>query len=105
MGCKLGGGARAEMQISAKSRTLMFSTCLKKSKMLLLVSPTAFQVNLSQNVLGAGFNIAALQLLWRKVNFHNKSQINQKCWLIRQDPYWPGKDRDPITWEKKDGHC
>ena len=61
------------------------------------------EINLSRNVLQQGYNLGALQRIWRGRNFRNGSAMTQMCTLMKNDPYSPKKDRDPLTLEVKDG--
>lgn len=60
------------------------------------------ELNLSGNILQAGFNLRAVQLLWRGMNVKNQSMLRRACSLLGNDPYAPGRDRDPKTLQLRD---
>ena len=45
------------------------------------------ELNLSGNVLQAGFNLRAVQLLWRGMNVHNQSMLRRTCLMIADDAH------------------
>eukprot|EP00913_Durusdinium_trenchii_P004324 g4008.t1 len=60
------------------------------------------ELNMSSNVLQAGYNLGATQLMWRHQDVTNNTVVRRTCYYVGSDPYAPGRDRDPITLKTKD---
>ncbi|CAK9099327.1 unnamed protein product [Durusdinium trenchii] len=59
------------------------------------------ELNMSSNVLQAGYNLGATQLMWRHQDVTNNTVVRRTCYYVGSDPYAPGRDRDPITLKTK----
>lgn len=59
------------------------------------------EINISQNVLAAGYNFAVLQGYWQGHDFRDRNLTAEKCQKM-DDPYYPMADRDPETLKEKD---
>eukprot|EP00435_Cladocopium_sp_Y103_P071225 s295_g37.t1 len=66
------------------------------------------EINISQNLLGAGYNLAVLQGFWQGHDFRDRNLTAEKCRhfenprFMYSDPYQPMGDRDLETLKEKD---
>ena len=62
------------------------------------------EINISQNVLKAGYNIGVVQQFWRGHDFRDVNATWHRCesYPESKDPYYPMNDVDPQTMGPKD---